>query len=190
MFYGADDEATAIAEVYEESKDETQMAKASIGAFRASRSLRIIDLSGQLSLPSLFDDADRHLREKVSLLKDFAGAIAQPIQKDGIEHIDYAPTQIVTEYFRRVFPVKRGLSIDGIMYPSSRNHGHMCYVLFVDNEHCRDGEDSPGDEVVRLLLAPGAVHVIGPKLSSYLATMGTQSECAPASAAAPALSLC
>ena len=175
MFYGADDEHTAVVEVYERSRDEEQTAKASVGAFKPSRSLRVIDLSGQISLPSLFEPTARHLREKVRLLEDFAEAIAQPIQKDRFEHIDYAPTQIVTDYFRRVFSTEDALSIDGIMYLSSRNRNHMCYALLVDNKHCVDGEDSPTDGELRLLLAPGAVHVFGPGLAERGAWPSTPS---------------
>ena len=172
MFYGADDWFTAIAEVYDESKDETQAVKASVGAFSASRPLHIIDLSGQISLPSLFDPATRHLREKVRLLTSFARAIAQPIQKDGLEHIEYIPTQIVTEYFRHAF-ADQGVSIDGIIYLSSRNPGHVCYVLFVDNEHCVDAEDCLDDGILRLVLAQDAVRVSGPGLARILHRQGT-----------------
>ena len=176
MFYGADDEITAIAEAYDESKDTQQTGKASVGAFRPSRSLRVLDLSGQISLPSLFDPVARHLREKVRLLEDFARAIAQPIPKDRFEHIDYAPTQIVTEYFRHVFPKAEALPIDGIMYLSSRNPDHVCYVLFVDHKHCIDGEDSPDDGELRLLLAPDGVQEFGPGLTRVLDEV---SVCAP-----------
>ena len=162
MFYGADDERTAIAEVYDESKDNEGTSKASVGTFRPSRPLRLVDVSGHISLPSLFDGATRHLREKVRLLRDFAGAIAQPIEKDRLEHIDYAPTQIVTEYFRHVFPAGEASHIDGVMYQSSRDPSHVCYVLFVDSKHCIDAEDSPEDGELRLLLAPDAVRVFGP----------------------------
>ena len=166
MFYGADDEPTAIAEVYEESKDKEGTSKASVGAFRPSRPLRLVDLSGHISLPSLFDGAARHLREKVRLLRDFAEAIAQPLEKDRLEHIDYAPTQIVTEYFRHVFPAGEASYIDGVMYRSSRNRSHVCYVLFVDSKHCVDGADCPEDGELRLLLAPDAVRVFGPGLAA------------------------
>ena len=168
MFYGADDEVTAIAEVYDKSKDERQTAKASVGAFRPSRPLRLLDLSGRLPLPSLFDPTERRLREKVRLLRDFAEAIAQPIEKDRLEHIDYAPTQIVTEYFRHVFSAKEASPIDGIMYPSSRNTDHVCYVLFVDDKHCVDAGDSPDDGEFSLLLSPDEVHVFGPGLALFL----------------------
>ena len=168
MFYGAVDNVTAIAEVYDASKDEGRKAKASIGAFRPSRSLRLLDLTGRIPLPSLFDPTRRQLRGKVRLLRDFAKAIAQPIEKDRFEHIDYAPTQIVTEYFRHVFSAQEASPIDGIMYASSRNPDHACYVLFVDDKHCVDAKDSRDDEELRLRLASDEVQAVGPDLASFL----------------------
>jgi hypothetical protein len=47
--------------------------------------------------PSLFDEQRRHLRAGLSFLHDFAADLAKPIEKDGREHIEYVPTQIVTE---------------------------------------------------------------------------------------------
>ena len=152
MFYAAADEDTAIAEVYDASKDSSHTTLASIGVFRPSRPLRVIDLSEQGPLPSLFDDARRHLRERVRMLNEFATAIAQPIEKDSLEHIEYAPTQVVTEYFRFDFNANEEESVDGIMYLSSRNSGHACYVLFVDKEHCGDGDDGSEEVDLRLLL--------------------------------------
>ena len=164
------DARTAIAEVYEPKQDPSRSAIASVGAFEPSRPLRLINLTGQLDLPSLFDESARHLREKVLLLREFAEAIAEPIQKDGKEHIEYVPTQIVTEYFRHVFKAGGPTPIDGIMYRSSQSPGGVCYVLFVGNEHCIDGVTSPQpDEGLHLLLPAGAQQVFGPRLSLCLA---------------------
>jgi len=170
MFYGAADEQTAIAEVYEPGLDRSGSAKATIGRFNSSRPLHVVDLTGVLDLPSLFDPSARHLREKVRLLREFAEAIAEPIQKDGREHIEFVPSQVVTEYFRDVFRVEGGTPIDGIMYRSSRRRGGVCYVLFVDNEHCVDGEPQPSDDgELRLVLPPGQEKMVGPQLTLWLA---------------------
>ena len=152
MFYAAGDEGTAVAEVHDGSKEPSQTALASVGVFRPSRPLRVIDLSEGGTLPSLFDEGKRHLREKMRMLNDFAAAIAEPVEKDALEHIEYAPTQIVTEYFRHAFAAKDEEPIDGIMYLSSRNPHHACYVLFVDNQHCVDGCGVARDEELRLVL--------------------------------------
>ena len=169
MFYGAADRRTAIAEVYEPERDPSRTAKASAGAFNSSRPLHLIDLTGVLELPSLFDESVSHLREKVLLLREFAEAIAEPVHKGREEHIEYVPTQIVTEYFRHVFRVDGSTPIDGIMYRSSRRPGGVCYVLFVDNEHCVDDESDANDDELRLLLPAGAEQVFGPRLPIWLA---------------------
>ena len=169
MFYGAADRRTAIAEVYDPERDPSRTARASVGAFTPSRPLHLIDLTGVLDLPSLFDESVSRLREKVLLLREFAEAIAEPVEKDGEEHIEYVPTQIVTEYFRHVFRIDESTTIDGIMYRSSRRSGGLCYILFIDNEHCVDGELAPEGDDLHVLLPAGAVRLVGPRLSLWVA---------------------
>ena len=69
---------------------------------------------------------------------------------DGREHIEYVPTQIVTEYFRRIFRVE-GRRLDGIIYESSRVVGRNAFVLFCENSQCIDGEPT-GEESEMLKL--------------------------------------
>jgi hypothetical protein len=52
-----------------------------------------------------------------------------------MEHVDYVPTQIVTEYFRHRFRLSGGGSLDGIKYRSSRTGQPAC-VLFFDSDDC------------------------------------------------------
>ena len=53
----------------------------------------------------------------------------KPVEKDGREHINYVPTQIVTEYFRSVVKIGGG-TVDGVRYRSSRRKDGICCVLF------------------------------------------------------------
>jgi hypothetical protein len=46
------------------------------------------------------------------------------------EHIDYGPTQVVTEWFRTAFR-HGGTILDGIIHPSTQNPGGHSLVLFV-----------------------------------------------------------
>lgn len=63
------------------------------------------------------------------------------IARDGRDHIEDVLTQIVTEYFRRVFrDVDR--TIGGISYSSAREGG-SALVLFCENEQCFEVEDGP-----------------------------------------------
>ena len=82
-------------------------------------------------------DTPRKLRvgnicgSQYSFVRDFV----QAVEKDGREHIEYVPTQVVTEYFRRVFRDTDGEPIRGIIYPSSRHEGGKSYVLFFVSEN-------------------------------------------------------
>jgi RES domain len=59
--------------------------------------------------------------------------LSAPITRDSHTHIEYVPTQVVTEYFRFTFAEEQGLPIDGIVYPSSRMKGKNACVLFMDH---------------------------------------------------------
>jgi hypothetical protein len=69
-------------------------------------------------------------REELIFLEKFVEAISQPVEKDGCEHIDYVPSQVVSEYFALIFQVSRGKHLDGIVYPSAVRPGGRNLVLF------------------------------------------------------------
>lgn len=148
MFYGAFDVATAIVETIELPRDAGQVA--SVGTFQAVRDLLVLDLADLPGVPSVFE-VDRHaLIHTLRFLHAFAQDISGPIARDGREHIDYVPTQIVTEYFRRVFRTADRASLDGIIYRSSRN-GERAVVLFGENAQCIDpGGNIRDDTLLRL----------------------------------------
>ena len=56
--------------------------------------------------------------------------ICQPVQKDGREHINYVPSQVVSEYFAQVFKTPEGKMLDGIVYPSAVALGSVNLALF------------------------------------------------------------
>jgi len=148
MFYGAFDVETALAETFdpEISKD----AIVSVGTFKPLRELRILDLANLPELPSIYDEERNYLIHALSFLHSFAYDISRPIKRDGREHIEYVPTQIVTEYFRRVFRVN-GEHIDGVAYKSSRATGKGAFVLFCENEQCIDGDPTgKAEELLQL----------------------------------------
>jgi hypothetical protein len=58
-----------------------------------------------------------------------------PVTKDGREHIDYVPTQIVTEYIRHLYSHPEYGVARGVLYSSVRGVGGCC-VLFFDNDQC------------------------------------------------------
>lgn len=137
MFYGAYDYKTAIAETFDPEVHEGMIISA--GTFRPMRELRVLDLANLPGIPSIYDEENNYLIHPLRFLDSFAQDISRPIERDGREHIEYVPTQIVTEYFRRVFKID-GQRIDGISYPSSKAKGKVAFVLFCENQQCIDKE--------------------------------------------------
>jgi hypothetical protein len=68
-------------------------------------------------------------------LHSFARVVSKPIAHDDRIHVEYVPTQVVTEYFRLEFKASRGKPISGIRYWSSQHPGHASVVLFADQEN-------------------------------------------------------
>jgi len=146
MFYGAFDSKTSINEAYDDSK-EVEKPLATIGKFFLKKNLQVIDLTNIPETPSLFDDEKRNLRFKTLFLKAFVADLAKNIKRDGYEHINYIPTQVVTEYFRFVLPEIAHYKIDGLIYPSSKNINGCCCVIFCDNEECEEIFELPENEI-------------------------------------------
>ncbi len=136
MFYGAGDPDTAVAETYAPKAGEP--AVVTLGLFMAAREMLVLDLTDLPAVPSLFDEGRRHLRSGISFLHDFVHDLTKPIARDGREHIDYVPTQVVSEYLRHVFKAEGGKRVRGILYRSSRKAGGICCALFFQSAHCCD----------------------------------------------------
>jgi|UPI000769F341 hypothetical protein len=104
--------------------------RAAIASFEVVEALAVLDLTRLPPLPSVFDGANHRVREVVLFLDDFVADICQPVQKDGREHIDYVPSQVVSEYFAQVFKTSGGGMLDGIVYPSAVSLGSVNLALF------------------------------------------------------------
>lgn len=135
MFYGATDIDTAVAEIGAHSSHPWAV----VGEFKPARALRVIDLSHLPALPSIFDfnETTRANYDGIAFLHQFVKDLTLPIILDGREHIEYVPTQVVTEYLRYSFPAP----LDGLMFPSVQGPGRNV-VLF-----CGPGTCSAPDSV-------------------------------------------
>lgn len=122
--YTALDSQTALAEVVPRPP-----CRAAIATLRLRTEVRILDLTALPDTPSIFDENRADQREALLFLGSFVHAITQPILKDGREHIDYVPSQVVSEYFSQVHPVD-GVRLAGIVYPSAVRSGGKNAVLF------------------------------------------------------------
>lgn len=133
MFYGADDLRTAM----KETLDASRMAgkKATGACFETLIPLSLLDLAEIPPIPSFFDDEHVEMRYSLIFLTRFARDLAEPIERDGREHIEYVPTQAFTEYVRWEMKTSEGEPIDGIRYRGSVT-GKACYVLFCNQDEC------------------------------------------------------
>lgn len=146
MFYGALDQKTAIDEVFESNSYVTT------ATFKALKKLNIIDLTSIPQTPSLFDEEHRYLRNAVIFLRKFIKDITRSIPRNGIEDIEYVPTQIVTEYFRHIYYATFRQRIDGIIYPSSRDKAGKNCVLFIDQKKCtQDNRQKSNEDLLCLI---------------------------------------
>jgi hypothetical protein len=139
MFYGCDDIPTVVAEI----GSHTTKRFAVVGAFETTRTLWIINLASLPAVPSVFDLEGRKHYYELLFLHDFARDLSEPVVLDGREHIEYVPTQVVTEYMRWL----PGVVIDGVLFTSAQNNGTSC-VIFCGPEGCAD----PGKETHKTML--------------------------------------
>lgn len=145
MFYGSGRRQTAIDEIVDRSKLDEIITT---GVFKNVKPLNLVDLS-QIPEVSIFDLEKSYLYEPSHFLRRFVLSVSQPIIKDGREHFEYVPTQVVTEYIRYVLPEITKHSIDGIKYRSSIDQ-QDCFVIFATQDHCEDKGNERGDTVLAL----------------------------------------
>ena len=117
------------------------------GEFHVRAATRIVDLGLAPEIPSFFDltqSVDRS--EKLRFLHEFRDDVTKPIERDGLVHVNYVPTQVITEYLRRAFQTDaEGEPVFGLQLASSRDAAGHNVVVFLDNEHCVDPEEDPWD---------------------------------------------
>ena len=131
LFYASENPETALRETV---KCPDTFA---IGIFKTHREAIILDLADVPAIPSLFearpDTLEFNPRPPAIFLNHFAAELSKPIARDNRLHIDYIPTQIITEYFRTQ-PVE-GVALDGIRYRSARDAGSCSLVLFATQDN-------------------------------------------------------
>ncbi len=137
MFYGSSDSETAFKELI---ITDTKKNKITIGKFQTFRNLNLLDLTKLPEVPSIFDPEKNYLRSAAIFIGNFTNDVSKTIEKDSKEHIEYVPTQIVSEYLRHIFKCVNGENLHGMVYPSSKNNGGVNYVLFITNEEATDDE--------------------------------------------------
>ena len=89
-----------------------------------------------------YDSLEYDPRPPLIFLYHFAADISKPIARDDRVHVEYVPTQVITEYFRTGFS-DTSAPIMGIRYPSSRHYGHSSIVLFATQEDLLIVDEEP-----------------------------------------------
>lgn len=141
MFYGSDDVPTVVAEI----RSHAAQSYAVVGAFETTRNLRMVNLAALPPWPSVFDLEQRRGFFELRFIHQFAADLSAPVVIDGREHIDYVPTQVVTEYLRWLPEI----AIDGILFTSAQNGGTSC-VIFCGPEGCADVGKETDKTILRL----------------------------------------
>lgn len=131
MTYVSEDRETALAETA------GRPGTYAVGEFVSNRNLLILDLTRLPDPPSPFaeiSDDQENSRSRLIFLHEIAEDISRPIARDDRMHIEYVPTQIVTEYVRTIVHIE-GRAVDGIRYQSSRRNASTALVLFANQDN-------------------------------------------------------
>ena len=149
MFYGCEDEDTALAET------RSDPGYYAVGEFEALRSLTLLDLTAIPPVPSLFESVpvgtEIQPRRMLKFLHHVAREVSRPIERGDSVHVDYVPTQVITEFVRDL--VTSGHPrVDGIKYSSSVHPGHVSYVLFANQGNVEATSESQWSDDVWLKL--------------------------------------
>ena len=152
MFYGALAKSTAVAETFDPERPGQKTV--TLATFAVVRHLLTLDLTDLPPMPSQFDEDQRHLRHSLGFFYDFVQELRKPIARDDSAHVEYVPTQVVTEYVRHRLKTADGLSVDGIMWASEQDNGLPAVVLFLESDQCGPRDDRPPwDREILLVLS-------------------------------------
>jgi RES domain-containing protein len=102
-------------------------------AFVLGAPLTVVDLTQLPEIPSVFDVDRKAEREQALFIRQFVATISEPVVKDGREHIDYVPSQVICEYLAQVFDVGGGERLGGLLFPSAVHPGGKNLVVFPDD---------------------------------------------------------
>lgn len=122
------DEMTALAETRAKPGDQV-----TVNTWSPNRDLHVIDLSFSPRCPSVFSEKKRE-HEIAQFLYKFVDEISKPVDHDGSEHIEYVPTQVISEYFAQVFRHSKTKRVDGLIYPSAAARAGKNLILFPQSD--------------------------------------------------------
>lgn len=140
MFYGAAALETALGEVVEAP------GRFAAGRFEILKDVMVLDVRAAPDVPSLFDPQIAKDRAIAEFMHSFIADFRAPIDRRRRPHVDYLPTQVITEYFRTSVLVGDDEPFMGVLYASTRD-GKDALVLFAENGDVVDdgAQHTPSD---------------------------------------------
>ncbi len=124
VFYGAYDKDTALAEA---TGANTYL---SVAEFEMLSDFAVVDLTNLPYVPSIFESGPR---DSLLFLRHFAQDVSRPFEPDAEIHIEYTPTQIVSEFFRHRLTDRDSKPVRGLVYQSAKRPGTRNLTLFMDS---------------------------------------------------------
>ena len=109
---------------------ETRTKEARVGQWKVLRPLRVLDLRNLPKIPGYFSEVDREDRLALRFLHQFSQDVMTPVARDQRVHVDYLPSQVVTEFFRD-YQLEKG-RLDGIAYGSTAHPTGWNVALFAN----------------------------------------------------------
>ena len=133
MMYGAEAPFTAVLE--------SRYPCITVGQFKFEREVRILDLADLPEIPGIFSGIERRKLLGLAFMHAFAKDIAHPVVQDDRIHIEYIPSQVITEYIRDSnFDCG---AVDGIRYPSDLHADGRNLVLFATQDDLIEPDGTP-----------------------------------------------
>lgn len=94
------------------------------------RPLLAVDLTSIPQPPLILDIDSKLTRDDLIFMRELVVSISVPVAKDGMQHNEYVPSQIVSEYLGQVLKTSSGRAIDAGIYRSRLNPGVINVVVF------------------------------------------------------------
>lgn len=118
-----------LASTVQTALKETRAKEARVGQWEALRALRVLDLRQLPDRLGYFSDVERNHRLALTFLHQFANDIMKPVARDQRVHVDYLPSQVVTEFIRD-YDFEGG-RVEGIAYGSTVHRSGWNVALFI-----------------------------------------------------------
>jgi hypothetical protein len=140
MFYGALDSDTAVAETVDPADAAERLV--TVGRFELTAPLIVVDFMRLPARPpGLFDPDRRAERGTHGFLLAFVQRLSLPVRRDGGEHIDYVPTQMLSEFLLHELVTPQGVRPAGLLHRSAARPEGVVAALRVDASRCVDEPD-------------------------------------------------